>query len=179
MDDRVSRYPGRVKMVPVPGQPNVYDMTLADEPTVAGTKINKANLLSDTVASSLGGVTTPNLALRKLKQLVDAAQNSANSASAQAKMITGSYVGSGGTSKKITFSRNDVMLLIINVAEEDMSMVIGDVLHVFVRGGGPNNGRIKSVTWSNNSVTFTANYEYDAATVPGVNYKWLAICGTV
>lgn len=42
--DRVPRYPGRVKLTPVAGQTNLYDMERADEPTVAGTPINAANL---------------------------------------------------------------------------------------------------------------------------------------
>ena len=54
MDDRVSRYPGRVKLTPVEGQENVYDMVLADEPITTGTRLNKANLLSDQVATLIG-----------------------------------------------------------------------------------------------------------------------------
>ena len=40
--DRVPTYPGRVKMTPVPGQENTYDMVRADDPIEAGTPINKA-----------------------------------------------------------------------------------------------------------------------------------------
>lgn len=39
--DRVPTYPGRVKLVPVSGQTNTYDMTRADLPVQAGTPINK------------------------------------------------------------------------------------------------------------------------------------------
>ena len=42
--DRVPRYPGRVRLNPVTGQPNVYDMVRADQPTEAGTPLNKALL---------------------------------------------------------------------------------------------------------------------------------------
>lgn len=42
--DRVSTYPGRVKLTPVVGEENVYDMVRADEPRVLGTLINKALL---------------------------------------------------------------------------------------------------------------------------------------
>lgn len=115
MDDRVSRYPGRVKMVPVPGQPNVYDMTLADEPTVAGTKLNKANLLSDQV-SSLLGATTPNLAFQKLKQLVDTAQSTA---SAKCRIAQGSYVGTGELSKTITLGFKPKLLILAQLTSED------------------------------------------------------------
>lgn len=40
--DRVPTYPGRVKMTPVSGQANVYDMVRADSPVEEGTPINKA-----------------------------------------------------------------------------------------------------------------------------------------
>lgn len=40
--DRVPVYPGRVRMTPVSGQANVYDMVRADQPTQEGTPINKA-----------------------------------------------------------------------------------------------------------------------------------------
>lgn len=54
MKDRVPRYPGRVKMTPVAGQANTYDMVRADEPTQEGTPLNKANLLRDATAAMFG-----------------------------------------------------------------------------------------------------------------------------
>lgn len=42
--DRVATHPGRVQLTPVQGQTNIYDMERADEPTVAGTPLNAANL---------------------------------------------------------------------------------------------------------------------------------------
>ena len=50
MKDRVSTYPGRVKLTPVTGQTDTYDMERADVPIEAGTALNKANLFSDTTA---------------------------------------------------------------------------------------------------------------------------------
>ena len=47
--DRIPLYPGRVKLVPVSGQANTYDLVRADEPVVAGTPINKA--LFDSIVS--------------------------------------------------------------------------------------------------------------------------------
>lgn len=40
--DRVPTYPGRVKLVPVAGQVNTYDMVRADNPIEVGTPINRA-----------------------------------------------------------------------------------------------------------------------------------------
>lgn len=53
--DRIPTYPGRVKLVPVSGQENTYDMVRADEPIEAGTPINKALFDSylNTVTSAL------------------------------------------------------------------------------------------------------------------------------
>lgn len=54
MKDRESAYPGRVKMTPVEGQENTYDLERADEPTVEGTILNKRNFLPDYIAEALG-----------------------------------------------------------------------------------------------------------------------------
>ena len=54
MQDRVSLYPGRVKLEPVAGQVNTYDLTRADQPTQEGTPLNKASLLKDSTAALLG-----------------------------------------------------------------------------------------------------------------------------
>lgn len=53
--DRIPTYPGRVKLIPVPGQADTYDMVRADEPIVVGTPLNKAlfdsmqNLITEAV----------------------------------------------------------------------------------------------------------------------------------
>lgn len=54
MNDRIPLYPGRVKMTPVAGQANTYDMVRADDPTQAGTPLNKATLLKDATAALFG-----------------------------------------------------------------------------------------------------------------------------
>ena len=54
MQDRVPLHPGRVKLTPVAGQENTYDMTRADEPTQEGTPLNKATLLKDATAALYG-----------------------------------------------------------------------------------------------------------------------------
>lgn len=53
MENRQPTYPGRVKMTPVEGQENIYDMERADEPTVEGTPLNKATLLQDATCALL------------------------------------------------------------------------------------------------------------------------------
>lgn len=73
MQDRVSLYPGRVKLEPVAGQANLYDLTRADQPTQEGTPLNKANLLSDATAALMGldAAATPDGAFAALAEKND------------------------------------------------------------------------------------------------------------
>lgn len=68
MKDRIPLYPGRVTLTPVSGQENTYDMVRADEPTQAGTPLNKSNLLKDTTAAQFGldETATPDIVLQWL-----------------------------------------------------------------------------------------------------------------
>lgn len=54
MKDRVPLYPGRVKLTPVAGQSDVYDMTRADQPTQDGDPLNKNTLYKDQTAALYG-----------------------------------------------------------------------------------------------------------------------------
>ena len=54
MQDRIPLYPGRVTMTPVAGQANTFAMVRADDPTQAGTPLNKATLLKDATAALYG-----------------------------------------------------------------------------------------------------------------------------
>ena len=100
MQDRVALFPGRVKLVPVSGQTNVYDMTRQDSPTVDGTPLNKANLLADATCEALGitpDTGTPNDALVALNEKANSAFAKANSAVQKAKTLslpTASWSGS-------------------------------------------------------------------------------------
>lgn len=67
MQDRIPLYPGRVRLIPVNGQANTFDMVRADEPTEAGTPLNKACLFSDEAAMKYpSGTDTPNRAFEVL-----------------------------------------------------------------------------------------------------------------
>lgn len=73
MRDRVPRYPGRVKLTPVSGQANVYDMTRADSPTQEGDPINKSTLIKDSTADlyGLGSDAVPDDVFSKIFDHVD------------------------------------------------------------------------------------------------------------
>lgn len=69
MQDRVSLYPGRVKLTPVAGEADTFDMARADQPTQEGTPLNKSNLFADDTSAMFGldnGV--PNDALKLLSR---------------------------------------------------------------------------------------------------------------
>ena len=87
MKDRISRYPGRVELTPVPGQPNVFDLHRADEPIEEGTPLNKASLLTDATATlyGYGKDAVPDDVLISIKAMLDE----------KAKISTGSYIGTG------------------------------------------------------------------------------------
>lgn len=94
MKDRVPVYPGRVKLVPVSGQENVYDMTRADQPTQQGDPLNKATLLKDATAAlyGLGADAVPDDVLSKIKSLIEGVKNELR---VRKNIILGSYTGTG------------------------------------------------------------------------------------
>lgn len=53
MKDRTPKFPGRVKLKPVAGQTDTYDMTRADDPDDTGTPFNKRTMLKDSTAQLL------------------------------------------------------------------------------------------------------------------------------
>ena len=114
MQDRVSLYPGRVKLVPVAGQENTYDMVRADSPTQEGTPLSKESFLKDATAALYGldETAVPDDVLVLLKTLVSNAQTSADG---KTSIATGYYVGTGkyGASNKnsLTFDSPVKMMI--------------------------------------------------------------------
>lgn len=110
MQDRVSNHPGRWLLTPVSGQTNVYDFTRADDPTIAGTALNKANLLTDATAAAINALSgstpdTPNEALSGLASALDTL-GITNNAKLEVVTYTGAGAGYRNNSnpKSITFS---------------------------------------------------------------------------
>ena len=110
-------------ITPENGQPAFYaTVEMADNPTVEGTPLNKASLLTDATAAlfGLGTDAVPDDVLEKARSLITAAQNTANSAknSADSKiaMVTGSYKGTGtaGSSNPntLTFSSKPKLVIV-------------------------------------------------------------------
>ena len=65
------------------------------------------------------GVTTPNMAFQKLKEQVNKAQSTADSAASGAKIVQGSYVGTGELSKTITLGFKPKLLILAQLTSED------------------------------------------------------------
>ena len=95
MKDRVPKYPGRVRLIPVDGQENIYDVERVDEPIQEGTPINKQTLLTDESALVAGLTTdsTPNQAICAL------GEQSLNSS----RVSSGSFVVGASGEVSLTF----------------------------------------------------------------------------
>lgn len=189
MQDRVPTYPGRVRMTPVAGQANVYDMTMADEPVEVGTPLNKATMLKDATAS-LFGLTdaVPDDVLSWLGNYIN---------DDAVKIATGSYVGTGtydsSSPNSLTFDFSPEMVFMLgitntsNITSPVFSSTGGQGLYVMCKsllseswngcGFSATNsasfGKIsadeKTFYWYNGS---SGSAQYNAA---GYTYHWLAI----
>lgn len=106
MIDRVPTYPGRVVLTPVSGQANTYDLTRADDPTEAGTPLNKATLLSDNTALMFdeAGMTLTDETVSEALEML--ASVSGNLAPVVAELVSYTGTGTNGATSPcaITFS---------------------------------------------------------------------------
>ena len=114
MQDRVPTpgQEGRVLITPENGSSPFYaKVEMADNPTQAGTPLNKATLLQDATAElfGLGADAVPDDVFSVIKNLVNSVQSIANG---KAEIEAISYVGNGSSSKTITFSSPPSILVI-------------------------------------------------------------------
>lgn len=128
MQDRISTYPGRVTLTPVPGQEHTYDMTRADQPTQPGTPLNKATLLKDATAAlyGLGADAVPDEVLNILSSVALRKSIPSNglydlsgaliTGLPVMQTVTGSYVGTGtygsGNPTRLTTDLHPVIVFI-------------------------------------------------------------------
>lgn len=103
MQDRVPTYPGRVRLIPVEGDPQLFTLERADEPAQIGTPINTATLLSDETALAIGlplDQATVNNALSKLlgAALAAVSQQQLTEAMEDVVAALGGSSGAGGGS---------------------------------------------------------------------------------
>ena len=181
MQDRVSLYPGRVKLEPVAGQANLYDLTRADQPTQEGTPLNKANLLSDATAAAVKALlasqtedpATPNEALNILTQAVDAAATKANAVDSRGncEIYFGSYVGnSSNPTTTMIFPHKPYVVMVIGYDSYSMITWRGQTIGILFKGSTISIG----VTWDDLSVTWT-NGETNELSRTGFTHQVIAL----
>ncbi len=178
MQDRVPLYPGRVKLNPVSGQANTFDLVRADQPTQEGTPLNKANLLKDATAELYGlpNTAVPDDVLSKIKTLIDSANANANT---KARIATGSYTGTGthGSSNpnRLTFEFAP-KLVMVNDNSDNGFIAIRNCPKALLGGA---TGLPQKVTWDNNTVSWSYDGAYSSAynqyNADGTIYNYVAI----
>lgn len=201
MQDRVSLYPGRVKLEPVAGQANTYDLTRADQPTQEGTPLNKANLLSDLTAAKFGNAETVNAVLAILSKaavLTDGELKLPDGSIVPAiKLAFGTYTGSGtfgsDNQNSLTFEFIPRFVAILPVSEEGRLGIYngGEIITTFPTGaksdktGGnyynyscPASLSGKTLKWWGRSIGNVVNGPDAQLNKSGVVYRYFAIGAT-
>lgn len=160
MQDRVPLYPGRVKMTPVAGQANTYDMVRADDPTQVGAPLTKATFLKDATAALFGktNAAVPDDILNLLSKSVLAQTVGGDTTltdvlgtklTVGGLIESGSYVGTGGigpgNENHLTFSFVPYMVVIL--ANNSGTPYPGTV---FIKGQTLSDGIGYNQSYSNN-----------------------------
>lgn len=133
MQDRVSLYPGRVKLEPVAGQANLYDLTRADQPTQEGTPLNKANLLSDATAAAIKALLAsqtedPATLNEALNILAQAVEDVTTVAAGKCSIANSTYTGNGkyGSANPVTLTFPQKPRLIIIFGASALTLIHDD-----------------------------------------------------
>lgn len=181
MQDRVPLYPGRVKLVPVSGQENTYDMTRVDQPSEEGTPLNKNSLLKDATAAlfGLGADAVPDDVLKKIKTLISTAQGSAD---ISLKFVTGSYIGSWGngisSKNSITFARKPLIVIIAKDNEPSPSYFMfvrpSQIYSGFWNSGG--GASQMYCEWGEKNLTWYSTIGSLQQGNDGYLYNYIALC---
>lgn len=179
MQDRVSLYPGRVKLIPVTGQENTYDMVRADEPTQEGTPLNADSLLKVATAALYGldATAVPDDVLALIKPMIDSNYSELSSlANSKAKIVVGSYAGTNSNSKSITFPALPKFVYITgpsgNFKNAFITVVNGKASYAY-ESENFSYSYIPKI--SGTTISWVArNSPFDAMNYTG-NYQWIAI----
>lgn len=182
MQDRVSLYPGRVKLEPVAGQANTYDLTRADQPTQEGTPLNKASLLSDATAAAIKALlasqtedpATLNAALAILAQAVDAAATKADvvDSKGNCEIYYGSYVGnSSNTTTTMTFPHKPIAVMVCGRRGKSMVAWRGQEYAPLL----PTSNSSVKVSWADRSATWENGGDNNYLNWTGFTHKVIAL----
>lgn len=166
MKDRISTYPGRVRLVPVAGQENVYDIERADEPSQVGTELKRDTLLSNATAALFGlneSNGTPDAAFAKTVGMINEVYGKIGHS------VYSTYVGNGktgiGNKNTLTFDFEPKILFIEG--------------HAIPRGTNDiyTNGGNCYFTWNGNTVSWyaTATTAWTQFNNDGETYYYVAM----
>ena len=192
MKDRVSLYPGRVKLIPVSGQENTYDMVRADEPTQDGDPLSKATFLKDDTATLFGldNTALPDDVLVAIKTMFDG----------RVRIAHGTYLGTGvyGVNNKnsLTFPFAPEVLILYRAGNigivsgskdyaEGFYAILPKQTTAFVTvayGGEYYNKETIYISFSGQTVTWYMDYSYSnnagaQFNASGTTYGYIAIGG--
>ena len=182
MEDRISTYPGRIKLTAVTGEADTYDLTRADSPTVVGTPLNKATFLTDTTADAIEalGVTEPTLPDEALNAI--ASLLAGMGVSDVAHIEYGSYIGSGqhGSSHKnsLVLSYKPLFVIITKSTAYVGGAYVGDSAMWMKGTSAMKNSVVVAVNgttfeWYTTSTVSSANaYQLNES---GVTYYYFAV----
>lgn len=178
MKDRVSRYPGRIKLIPVDANNGIYDVVRADEPTQEGTPLNTANLFSSTASKEIltytldyqkSGVANPDtvdLGIRRICEYYGAVEwaprcnfSFIGDTAGKARFVDASikYLASlGAVFVSVSFQITDqtYSTSYIHIQAESMDPAVGDLFeHIY--------GFVPMISTLNDSKSIMGNLEED------------------
>lgn len=183
MNDRISNHPNRWKLTPVTGQTNVYDLERADDPTVAGTPLNKATFLPDAVAAAVEAATgASDVALpADALDALASAMTDIGTRTNVCKLAFGSYTGAGGTTTTkavtLTFSFKPRFLI---VARDTTKLFTNTLAWVYNVTDGVDNNNFTyvdgetSISWTNDSSS-SSDRPANRRDTSGTNYFYFAV----
>ena len=178
MYDREPLYPGRVKLTPVSGQSNVYDMVRADQPAQAGSPLNKNTFLKDTTAALFGKTSAAlpdeifqilaNAALYKNGEIVTPGGITVPNV----KIELGSYVGTGA------FGQNDPSSITFSFPF-DIAILFGDTQYGTTSHNNNSNWIVSKQQLNADSYTYgvgfsygMGGYSYGKKSLDGKTFSW-------
>ena len=187
MQDRVSLYPGRVKLEPVAGQANLYDLTRADQPTQEGTPLNKASLLSDATAAAIKALlasqtenpVTPNAALSILAQAVeDVATVAAGKCSIETSTYTGTGTYGSANPTTLTFPKKPSLVVVFGfnalILISDKNGHTAFTLSAHPTYGVVYRGDELNILWENSTLKYYSDEMYYQANCDNKIYQVVA-----
>lgn len=172
MKDRIPTYAGRVKLIPVPNQPNTYDAVRADEPVQEGTPLNKQTLLNSEVEEEYGlsEDATPSDVFLAIKEKLDKSVESGLRGYTTSNLTTSTKIVTLYNSSMPTLILKAGMIFMVDFVESNMMTNVS--LNINGTGAYPimvdNSTYTGSLTTYTGAAMATITYMFN-----GTHYVWL------